>query len=138
MKSFTSIKYADLYISNKLNNTSWLEADLQTKNALLSEATARIYAIQGFKYTPELVELLVEVPDDLQQACCEVALALSRLDSNNPHIDNQNLGIKSISFGQDSVSYDKNIENELMPNYIFSPYAQSILNKYIFKGFKYV
>lgn len=138
MKSFTSITYADLYISNKLNNASWLEADLQTKNALLYEATVRIYAIQGFKYTPELVELLVEVPDDLQQACCEVALALSRLDSNNPHIDNQNLGIKSISFGQDSVSYDKNIENELMPNYIFSPYAQSILNKYIFKGFKYV
>ena len=138
MKSLTNIAYAELYISKKLNNTSWLEADLQTQNALLHEATARIYAIQGVKYTPELVELLTEVPDDLQQACCEVALSLSRLDSNNPHIDNQNLGIKSISFGQDSVSYDKNIENELMPNYIFSPYAQSILNKYIFKGFKYV
>lgn len=138
MKLLTTIDFADTYISKKLHPNSWVDLDEQTREALLYEATILIYAIQGFKFTPELIELLAEIPNDLQQACCEVAFALSKEGEENPHIINQNLGIKSISFGQDSASYDENANSALMPAYIFNSYAQSILNKYIIKGFKYV
>lgn len=138
MKALTTVDYADKHIAKKLNNDSWMELDLTARDSLLYEATLLIYAIQGFKYKPEVMELLTAIPDDLQQACCEVAFALSKSDSDNPHVINQNLGIKSISFGQDSASYDENANNALMPAYIFNSYAQSILNKYIIKGFKYV
>ena len=139
MKVLTTIDFADAYISKKLHPNFWVDLDEQTREALLYEASILIYAIQGFKFTPELIELLAEIPIDLQQACCEVAFALSKDGEEvNPHIVNQNLGIKSISFGQDSASYDENANNALMPAYIFNSYAQSILNKYIIKGFKYV
>lgn len=138
MKALTTVDYADKHIAKKLNNDSWVELDLTARDSLLYEATLLIYAIQGFKYKPEVMELLTAIPDDIQQACCEVAFALSKTDLDNPHIINQNLGIKSISFGQDSASYDENANNALMPAYIFNSYAQSILNKYIIKGYKYV
>ena len=138
MKALTTIDFANSYINKKLNSKYWVDIDLTKREALLYEATILIYSIQGFKFKPEVIELLPSVPIDLQQACCEVALALCSSDSENPHIINQDLGIKSISFGQDSVSYDENAQNALLPSYIFNSYAQSILNKYIIKGFKYV
>lgn len=138
MKALTTVEFANAYLNKKINADSWKETDTETKEALLYEATILIYSIQGFKYEPKIIELLSEIPNDLQQACCEVALNLSKSDIENPHIINQNLGIKSISFGQDSASYDENANNAIMPAYIFNTYAQSILNKYIIKGFKYV
>lgn len=138
MNALTTMDYANAYIAKKINAEEWNNASESLKEALLFEATTTIYSIQGFKFTPEVIELLTAVPDDLQQACCEVALALSKIDTENPHIINQKLGIKSISFGQDSASYDEKTCGSLMPSYIFSSYAQSILNKYILKGFKYV
>lgn len=138
MKSLTTIDYADKYISTKLNAEAWQEMDIAKRENVLIEATRRIYAIHGFKYTPEVIELLTDIPDDLQQACCEVALAMTKVDENNPHIVNMSLGIKSISFGQDSASYDENTCNTCIPSYLFNQYAQSILNKYILKGCKYV
>ena len=99
MKLLTTIDFADTYISKKLHPNSWVDLDEQTREALLYEASILIYAIQGFKFTPELIALLAEIPNDLQQACCEVAFALSKEGEENPHIINQNLGIKSISFG---------------------------------------
>ena len=138
MKPLTTLEYANTYFQTKLSAEAWETASEETKTKLLTEATRRIYAIQGFKYNPEVVELLTTVPDDLQMACCEVALTLASEDTNNPHIINQNLGIKSISFGQDSASYDESAKDAVMPAYIFNSYAQSILNRYILKGFKYV
>jgi hypothetical protein len=138
MKDLTTTDYANCYMNKKLNTESWVGLDLTTREALIHEASLLIYGIHGFKFNSDVIELLTEIPDDLQQACCEVALSLSKQDVSNPHVINQNLGIKSISFGQDSASYDENANNAIMPAYLFSPYAQFILNKYIVKGFKYV
>lgn len=138
MKDLTTVEYADSYIYSKLNAETWTSADLITKTALIREASLQIYSIQGFKFNSDVIEALKEIPEDLQQACCEVALTISQLGADNPHIINQNLGIKSISFGQDSASYDETVNNAIMPSYIFNAYARAILNKYIIKGFKYV
>lgn len=138
MQALTTLEYADKYIEMKLSNEAWLALSDIDKNKLLLEATRRIYAIEGFKYTSEVIELLTAVPDDLQQACCEVSLSLTNVDENDPHVVNMALGITSISFGQDSASYSDNASSQIMPAYVFNDYARSILNKYILKGCKYV
>ena len=124
---------------NKINSDAWGNCDEVMRTKLLLEATRRIYTIQGFKYTPEVIELLASVPDDLQQACCEVALNLAENpNGENVHIQNQKLGITSISFGNDSASYKDNFDVNGLDNPIFSDYAKAILNKYVIKGYKYV
>lgn len=140
MQPLTTVEYANEYFLTKLNAEEWETLNKIDKKRALCEATRRIYTIQGFKYTPEIIELLTTIPDDLQQACCEVALNLSKTSADNPHLINQNLGIKSISFGNDSVSYDDNVKTSSLglDNSVFTVYAQSILNKYIIKAFPYV
>ena len=138
MQALTNLNYANEYFDTKPDADKWLEIAYVSGDKYLMEATRTIYAIQGFKFTPELIELLDEVPDDLQQACCEVAYGLITTgDSSNPHNINKKLGISSISFGRDSVSYSDNATTS-MDNAIFSNYAQSILNKYIRKAYPYV
>ena len=141
MQALTTVEYADKYFLTKPNAEAWEGLTEVDKQRLLFEATRRIYAIVGFKYTPEVIELLSAIPDDLQQACCEVCFNLVESNNgNNVHETNQKMGIASISFGKDSVSYDKSIKTSVLglDNSIFSDYAQSILNKYIIKGFNYV
>ena len=141
MQALTNIEYANSYFKTKPNADLWFELEENKKISYLAEATRQIYAINGFKYSPEVLELLTAIPDDLQQACCEVALNLiSVADSSNPHVINQSLGISSISFGNDSASYDNTLKTSALgfDNSVFSQYAQSILDKYIIKGYKYV
>lgn len=141
MLALTSIEYADDYFLTKpYESEKWYELENTQKSAWLMESTRRIYAIQGFKFTSEVIELLDVIPDDLQQACCEVVLGLLTTgDSTNPHNVNKKLGISSISFGRDSVSYgDSSTSSIGLDNAIFSEYAQIILNKYIIKAYPYV
>lgn len=138
MRPLTTLDFANEYFLTKLDAEKWQGLENITRERLLFEATRRIYAIQGFKYTPEVIELLTAIPDDLQQACCEVALSLLEYDSTNPHIINQRLGIGSISFGNDRVTYNNQGQTGIMPPAIFNDYAQALLDKYIIKGFKYV
>lgn len=141
MQALTTIEFANTYFETKPNAEAWKDLTENEKNIQLMEATRRIYAVNGFKYTPEVIELLTAIPDDLQQACCEVVYNLLLVaDDTNPHLVNQSLGISSLSFGNDSVSYDNTLKISAMglDNTIFSDYAQSILDKYIIKGYKYV
>lgn len=141
MQALTTIEYANAYFETKPNAEAWKNLTENEKNTQLMEATRRIYAVNGFKYTSDVLEALVTIPDDLQQACCEVVYNLiSVADNSNPHLVNQKLGISSISFGNDSVSYDNMLKTSALglDNTIFSEYAQSILDKYIIKGYKYV
>lgn len=140
MRALTNTTYANEYFLTKPDAQSWATLDETDKPKYLMEATRQIYAISGFKFTPEVIELLDAVPDDLQQACCEVVLGLLTTgDSSNPHIINKKLGISSISFGRDSVSYGNSATSNIgLDNSIFSEYAQSILSKYIIRAYPYV
>lgn len=136
MKALTTVEFVDTYSLTKLNSESWRKLDTLERECLIQEASRHIYAIPGFKFTPEVMEVLTAIPDDLQQACAEVALKILEVGQDNPHVVNQSMGITSISFGNDSVSYDSTRANGVTA--MFSDYANSILNKYIIKGFKYV
>ena len=140
MQALTTLEYANEYFLTKPNAEAWENLSEGDKQKQLYESTRRIYAIPGFKYSPEITELLTVIPDDLQQACCEVCLNLIDLSSDNVHSINKKLGIKSISFGKDSVSYDDTTKTSDygLDLTIFSEYAQSLLNKYIIKAVPYV
>jgi len=139
MQPLTTIGYADSYFSTKLNVDYWTDSDDDTKKKLLYEATRRIYAVQGFKLTPEQVENMEAVPDDLQQACCEVVTVAADTEANT-HLQNQKLGIASYSYNSESVSYNNNsTSSSSTDDYdLFSDYAKSLLNKYIQKAYRAV
>lgn len=138
MEALTTISFADNYFKTKPNSQQWNDLTNDDKVIWLTEATRFVYSLQGFKYTPEVIELISVIPDDLQQACCEVTLGLMKYGADNVHTINQKLGITSISFGADSVSYSNNVVFDGLNNVVLSEYAQSILNKYIHKGVRYV
>lgn len=126
---YADVTFADEYINTKLNNNAWLELDEITKEKYLAEATRRINSIIGIKIPKE-------TPDDVKTACSEIAFTLLEFGADNVHLINQSLGITSISFGNDTVSYkDTNGSKEAK---IIDDYAMSILNKYIKKGFDFV
>jgi len=137
MQTFASVEYANNYMLTKPNKAKWEALLKEEKEAYLLEATRKIYAIKGFKFTPEIISFLAQIPDDLAQASCEVALNLIEIGSNNPHLINQQMGITSLSFGNDSVSYGDNSNNGYFSS-LFSEYAISLLDKYVIKAFRYV
>lgn len=137
MQVLTSVNYANEYMLTKPDASEWGELEQPIKEKWLMESSRQIYAIPGI----EIPEFELVAPDDLQQACCEVVLGLltSGSSSTNPHMINKKLGIASISFGKDSVSYSDSATSALgLDNAIFSDYAQSLLNKYIRKAYRYV
>ena len=137
MQVLTTVTYADEYMLTKPDASEWTSLSQTMKPKWLTEASRQIYAIPNI----EIPEFELTAPDDLQQACCEVVLGLLTLDGNssNPHMINKKLGISSISFGRDSVSYGDSATSAIgLDNAIFSDYAQSLLNKYIRKAFPYV
>jgi hypothetical protein len=136
MQVLTTVEYADEYMLTKPDASAWDELVQTMKEKWLTESSRQIYAIPGI----EIPEFEESAPNDLQQACCEVVLGLLNSgNSSNPHMQNKKMGISSISFGKDSVSYCDNSTSSLgLDNAIFSDYAQSILNKYIRKAYRYV
>lgn len=140
MEVLTTVEYATTYYTTKLDTAKWTALSATDKLKYLYEATRQIYAIKGFKFTPEIINSLIIIPTDLQDACCEVALELINTGNEaNVHAINKKLGISSISFGRDSVSYgDSDTSGLGLDNSIFNNYAQSLLDKYIIKAYPYV
>lgn len=138
MQVLTTVEYANEYFLTKPDATEWTSLVATMKVKWIYEASRQIYAIPCIE-VPEIAEG-AEIPDDLQQACCEVVLSLlTSGNDSNPHMINKKLGIASISFGKDSVSYGDSAVSALgLDNAIFSDYAQSLLNKYIRKAYRYV
>ena len=139
MQVLTTVEYANTYMETKPNATEWTSLTAEMKAKWLTEASRQIYSIPCI-ILPEFVAGDV-IPDDLQEACCEVVLGLltSGSDSSNPHMINKKLGISSISFGKDSVSYGDSSTSIIgLDSAIFSDYAESLLSKYMQRAYRYV
>lgn len=138
MQVLTTVEYANEYFTTKPDATEWTALVATMKAKWLAEASRQIYAIPCIEIP--VFELGEEIPDDLQQACCEVILSLlTSGNDTNPHMVNKKMGIASISFGKDSVSYSDNSSSALgLDGAIFSDYAQSLLSKYMRRAYRYV
>lgn len=138
MQVLTTVEYANTYMATKPDSSEWDSLVATMKTKWITEASRQIYAIPCIEI-PNF-EQGEAISDDLQQACCEVVLSLLTSGSDsNPHMVNKKLGISSISFGKDSVSYgDSSTSSIGLDSAIFSDYAQVILSKYIKRAYRYV
>ena len=111
MQSYCTIEYADEYFQNRLHAESWGQADESTKEKALKQATRAIdrQLLRGRKTNPGQ-ELAfprhpdTEIPKEVQEACCEEALAI--LESGNSQRRKlQQEGVQSFSLGNMSETF---------------------------------
>ena len=109
--SYCTIEYADEYFNNRLHAESWGQADDETKEKALRQATKEIdrQLLKGRKAT-DTQELAFprypdeEVPETVKEACCEIALALLER-GNSQRRKLQQEGVQSFTLGNMSETY---------------------------------
>ena len=109
--SYCTIEEANAYFSGRLHAESWFEADDETKENAILQATKAIdrQLLRGRKTNPEQ-ELAfprhpdTEIPAAVKEACCEEALAiLERGNSQRRRLQQE--GVQSFTLGNMSESY---------------------------------
>ena len=111
INTYCTIEYAEEYFSGKIYTEEWDEADATTKEKALKEATRAIdrQPFRGRKTNPEQ-ELAfprhpdTEIPKEVQEACCEEALALLER-GNSQRRKLQQEGVQSFTLGNMSETY---------------------------------
>ena len=131
--SFISVDDADVYFENLFNVATWSTATDANKQKALNSATQKIKAVPYIDYD-NIDDEDDEDFDADKLSAFEIATAeeaLSLLKGDSVHLQNQSLGIESVSLAGDSVKYNKQV-------YLQSPIAQNLLKKYIKGAFKVV
>ncbi len=110
--SYADETYADAYLAQRLGTDAWGNADAADKPKALAEATRLIDLVPlvGVKQDDEQVREFPrdvddgeEVPAEVQDACCEVALAL--LQGKTLDQLSASIGVAAESTGDASISY---------------------------------
>ena len=109
--SYCTIEEANAYFSGRLHAESWFEADDETKENAILQATKAIdrQLLRGRKTNPEQ-ELAfprhpdTEIPAAVKEACCEEALAILE-KGNSQRRRLQQEGVQSFSLGNMSETY---------------------------------
>ena len=109
--SYCTIEYADEYFNSRLHAESWGQADDETKEKALRQATKTIdrQLLRGRK--TETGQALAfprypdtEIPEVVKEACCEEALAmLERGNSQRRKLQQE--GVQSFSLGNMSETF---------------------------------
>jgi len=114
---YADVTYADAYFAERLNTTAWTGASAGDKLAALKQSTRSIDLLplvdekcddtqeREFPRTVDegCADGSGDVPAAVQDACCEIAIAL--LENKSLEQLSQNLGIKSKRVGDASQSY---------------------------------
>jgi len=115
MTPYISVEDAQDYFDDRLNTGAWdvhsVTGDGDQEKAL-KQATRIINRLNfiGSK-TDDAQENQfprggdTEIPEDIEIACCEIAIAL--LDGVDPDIEMENLNMTTQAYGQTSTSYDR-------------------------------
>ena len=115
MSSYISVNDAQDYFDTRLNSEAWDEHTVSGDNSqekALAQATRIIDRLnsQGNNSDSEQANQFPRsgdsvVPEDIEIACCEIALAL--LDGVDPDIEMENLSMTSEAYGQTRINYDR-------------------------------
>ena len=111
MQSYCTTEYANEYFTGRLHAEVWEQTDESTKEKALQQATRTIdrQLLRGRKTNPEQ-ELAfprypdTEIPKEVQEACCEEALALLER-GNSQRRKLQQEGVQSFTLGNMSEAY---------------------------------
>ena len=109
--SYIDIEGADEYFAGRLHAESWGQADSETKEKALKQATKIIdrQRLNGRKTNPSQPLVFprypdTEIPEAVKEACCEEALALLER-GNSQRLKLQQEGVQSFSLGNMSETY---------------------------------
>lgn len=138
--TYTTVAEADTYFASTLKNTAWTTLDAPTKEICLKMACRKMGTLLfiGVKTAdPQALEFPRSydnstydgTPQDVKNAQSELALWLYQ-NQNNQALNAQEMGIKSMSLGGESYSFEGTAGNILCVD------CNDYLNKWIRKGFK--
>ena len=131
--SYIDIEEADEYFAGRLHAESWGQADDETKEKALKQATREIdrQPLKGRK--TETSQTLAfprypdsEVPETVKEACCEIALALLER-GNSQRRKLQQEGVQSFTLGNMSETYAPG-------GGLISPEAKELLRPWLLGG----
>lgn len=110
--SYTTVDYANTYFAQKLHTEAWDEADTPTQTKALSHSTLLLNRLNYIDDKTNSLQVdqwprfkATVIPDDIQQACCELALSL--LDGIDPDLELKNLSNTKEEFGQVKSTFDR-------------------------------
>jgi hypothetical protein len=115
------VTHADTYFTERLFAQTWENADDLLKNKALIQATKIIERLSIVEYD--------EAPDDILDACCEIAYAL--LDGVDPDKEFENLAMESSTYGGVRSTYNRSIQMEHIEAGVPSVVAWRLLKPYI-------
>ena len=102
----------DTYFSNRLNTDPWVDSSTAEKNAAINMATDAIDRLNylGKKTDEAQVNQFprdadIVVPDDIKDACAEIALKL--LDGVDPELEFENLNMVAQGYANVRSTYDR-------------------------------
>ena len=115
MTAYISVEDAQDYFDERFNSEAWDAHSVtgdESQTKALKQATRIINRLNFIgSMTDETQENQfprggdTDIPEDIQIACCEIAIAL--LDGVDPEIEMENLNLKSQAYGQTKVDYDR-------------------------------
>lgn len=134
--TYGTLQEAHNYLSRKLNNTSWLEAIPEKRQAAITEAT-RIIDTLNFRGKKHISTQLLQfprgtdsvIPYDIKFACFEIALRL--LDGFDPELEVENLGSTNQGIAGLRDTYDRSFVLDHIRAGVPSPRAWSLLLPYL-------
>jgi hypothetical protein len=134
--AYTTINFVDGYLRTRLNTLAWEEAVLENQEASLVQATEIIERLNFSGEKADSSQRLffprdkdTAVPDAIQKACAEIALAL--LDGVDPEMEYQNLLMTSQGYGSVRSQYDRRQYQPHVINGVPSQIAWRYLKPYL-------
>lgn len=143
--TYCTLAEADAYFANTFNNATWTAIADATAEMALKTACRKMEQLnyigvkqvegQSLQFPRSYTNSDYDgTPQDVKNAQCELALYLYQ-NQNNQVLNAQQMGLKSISLGNESYSFG---EGSTSANVIMSSEANSYLDKWIKKGFTLV
>lgn len=140
--TYCTLAEASTYFGTTFNNAVWTALSDATKEIALRMACQRMEQLnyigvpkvegQTLQFPRSYTNSIYDgTPQDVKNAQCELALYLYQ-NQNNQVLTAQQMGLKSISLGNESYSFGEGVNGV---NAILSPEANVYLNKWLKKGF---
>ena len=129
MKDF--LNYASDYMETKMNTENWDELHDSERIKYLAEAERQIKSIDGINLPEEYNEKIII-------AICEVCHEMLNSEDAEDFEKLKRAGVTSISYGNDSASFDTSKSTAKAGNGYVNDYAYALLKPYIQRSYRIV
>ena len=125
------LNYASNYMETKMNTENWDSLHRDEQEKYLAEAVRQIKSIDGIKL-PDTYD------DKIKIAICEVCHEMLNAQDSEDFEKLKRAGVTSISYGNDSASFDISKSSAKAGNGYVNDYAYSLLRPYIQRSYRIV